>query len=73
MTIYLCIILNTVILALNWFDMPNELTIVFDQLNNAFTAIFTIEAFIKITIQGKQYFKEGWNIFDCVILVGAFI
>jgi Ion transport protein len=38
-------------------------------LNLFFTGVFTIEAIIKITSQGKHYFKDNWNIFDFIIVI----
>jgi len=40
-----------------------------DSLNYIFTAIFTAEFFIKIIGYGQLYFREGWNIFDMVIVI----
>ena len=38
-----------------------------------FTAVFTLEAVIKITAFGKHYFKIGWNVFDLVIVVASVV
>ena len=38
-----------------------------------FTAIFTLEAFVKIMAFGKYYFKIGWNIFDLIIVVASLV
>jgi hypothetical protein len=40
-------------------------------LNYTFASIFTLEAFLKITAMGKDYFKESWNKFDLGIVVGT--
>ena len=40
-----------------------------EQVNYFFTAIFALEAVIKIIALGKIYFKDGWNIFDFIIVV----
>ena len=44
-----------------------------DDLNYFFTALFAVEAIIKIIAIGKAYFKDGWNIFDFVVVVGSFV
>jgi Ion transport protein len=37
-----------------------------------FTAIFTVEAFIRIIAIGPMnYFLDGWNIFDLIVAVGS--
>lgn len=44
-----------------------------DYLNLAFAIIFTIEAVVKLVGLGcKGYFREGWNRFDFLIVVGTF-
>jgi hypothetical protein len=35
--------------------------------------LFTLEAIIKIIALERTYFKEGWNIFDLVIVIGSLI
>jgi hypothetical protein len=63
------IILNTIILASNWYGMPPELENIFGYLNHVFTFIFSIEAIIKILGFGLVYFKKFWNLFDFFILI----
>ena len=40
-------------------------------MNYAFAAIFNIEAFLKIIGLGANYFKNSWNIFDFLIVIGT--
>jgi len=63
-----CIILNTVLLTIKWYDMPHEAESTIKLLNFIFTAIFVVEATIKITAIKKAYFKDNWNVFDFVIV-----
>ena len=44
-----------------------------DIVNYVFTAIFTVEAIIKIIAYGKGYFQQGWNVFDFLIVVISYI
>jgi voltage-dependent calcium channel L type alpha-1D len=44
-----------------------------DILNEIFTAIFAIEAIMKIVGFGSRYFKDGWNVFDLIIVVGSVV
>jgi hypothetical protein len=45
-----------------------------EWLNYGFTAIFLIEAILKlIGIGPKTYFEDGWNIYDCIIILGSFV
>ena len=38
-----------------------------------FAVIYTLEAIIKVVSLGKTYFEDGWNNFDFVIVVVAWI
>ena len=38
-------------------------------LNLTFVVIFAIECLIKIFALRQYYFTNGWNLFDCVIVV----
>ncbi len=42
-----------------------------DYINYGLALIFTFEAVIKIIAFGKDYFKDGWNVFDFLIIVAT--
>ena len=72
--ILFCIIANTLILFLKWYEQPKEVDIIAEYINYIFTAIFVFEAVVKlISTDVKVYFSEGWNIFDFVIILGSFL
>ena len=64
-----CIVLNAVVLASNWYMMPESVTTIVEILNYIFMAIFTLEAIIKITAMRSKYFKDGWNVYDFIVVV----
>ena len=64
-----CIMLNTIVMALVWFDEPEELPSVIEILNYVFAGIFTLEALIKLIAMKRMYFRDSWNIFDFTIVV----
>ena len=68
-----CILLNTVVMAMIWFDEPEALPDVIEILNYVFMTIFTIEAIIKIIALKRHYFKDSWNIFDFTIVAFTLI
>jgi voltage-dependent calcium channel L type alpha-1D len=69
-----CIILNTILMAINWYGSPNSLENSLEYVNYVFTGIFTLEAIIKLIAFGiRDYFDKGWNIFDFVIVVISYI
>ena len=49
------------------------MTLVTDIFNYIFAILFTIEAVIKIIALKKSYFKNGWNLFDFIIVLGTII
>ena len=65
----ICIILNTCVLAINWFDEPKSVTNATEIINYIFMAIFTLEAILKIIAMKLAYFKDSWNLFDFTIVV----
>ena len=67
------IILNTIVLTLDWYLMPTEISNVVKIINIVFAGIFTVEAVIKIIAQGKEYFRESWNIFDFIVVIATLI
>ena len=67
--ITLAIICNTGVLATTHFDATEQFLEITGVLNLIFTGIFTLEAIIKIYALRCDYFFDGWNIFDFVIVV----
>ncbi|XP_054451476.1 sodium channel protein type 11 subunit alpha [Pteronotus mesoamericanus] len=67
--IIIFILLNMVSMMAESYDQPPEKKSVLEYLNLAFVAIFTIECLIKIFALRQYYFSNGWNLFDCVIVV----
>ncbi|EEB14510.1 sodium channel protein type 4 subunit alpha, putative [Pediculus humanus corporis] len=67
--ITLCIVVNTLFMALDHHDMDKDMDRALKSGNYFFTATFAIEATLKlIAMSPKFYFQEGWNIFDFIIV-----
>ncbi|XP_035662883.1 sodium channel protein type 2 subunit alpha-like isoform X1 [Branchiostoma floridae] len=67
--ITLCIVLNTLFMAMDYHGKSEHMTYVLQQGNYAFTGIFAGEMVLKMIALGlKQYFTVGWNIFDSIIV-----
>ena len=71
----LCIIVNTIILALDKYPINLDQTLVLEKLNIVFTIIFTFEMLIKIMALGlKNYFKGTmFNLFDCGVVIASIV
>ncbi|XP_023707951.1 sodium channel protein para isoform X14 [Cryptotermes secundus] len=67
--ITLCIVVNTLFMALDHYDMNKDMERALKSGNYFFTATFGIEAALKLmAMSPKFYFQEGWNIFDFIIV-----
>ncbi|CAL1280596.1 unnamed protein product [Larinioides sclopetarius] len=67
--ITLCIVVNTLFMAMDHHNMDGNFEKFLNYGNYFFTATFAIEAGFKlITLSPKYYFCEGWNIFDFIIV-----
>ena len=67
--VLVCILLNTVAMALLWFDQPKDMPKFMENINYFFICVFTAEAVIKIVALGKVYFYDSWNRYDFAIVV----
>ncbi|XP_031636806.1 sodium channel protein para isoform X42 [Contarinia nasturtii] len=67
--ITLCIVINTLFMALDHHDMNRNIERILKTGNYFFTATFAIEATMKLcAMSPKYYFQVGWNIFDFIIV-----
>nr|XP_056719950.1 sodium channel protein type 4 subunit alpha [Euleptes europaea] len=67
--ITICIVLNTVFMAMEHYPMTEEFNNVLGVGNLVFTGIFTAEMVLKlIALDPYEYFQQGWNIFDSIIV-----
>lgn len=67
--IILCILINTLFMALDSDDADDQMRSIFELGNYFFTATFAVEASMKImALSPKFYFREGWNVFDSIIV-----
>lgn len=69
-----CILLNSLVLGLQFFGQPDAYSLCLDIINYLFALIFTFEAVLKIYAFGfKKYIEDSWNIFDFTIVIGTFV
>uniref|UniRef100_A0A8D3BND3 Sodium channel protein n=1 Tax=Scophthalmus maximus TaxID=52904 RepID=A0A8D3BND3_SCOMX len=67
--ITICIVLNTLFMALEHYPMTDEFNTMLSVGNLVFTGIFTAEMVLKlVAMDPYYYFQQGWNIFDGVIV-----
>ncbi|XP_041836462.1 calcium channel, voltage-dependent, L type, alpha 1D subunit, a [Melanotaenia boesemani] len=71
---FVLIMLNTLCLAVQHYSQSALFSYVMDILNMVFTAVFTVEMFLKlIAFKPRHYFADAWNTFDALIVVGSVV
>ncbi|XP_066490781.1 sodium channel protein type 2 subunit alpha-like isoform X4 [Tiliqua scincoides] len=69
LAITICIVLNTVFMAMEHYPIDEPFKKLLGNGNLVFTGIFTAEMVLKIiALDPYYYFQEGWNIFDSIIV-----
>ncbi|XP_036891194.1 voltage-dependent R-type calcium channel subunit alpha-1E [Sturnira hondurensis] len=71
-TIMAMIALNTIVLMMKYYSAPCTYELALKYLNIAFTMVFSLECVLKIIAFGfLNYFRDTWNIFDFITVVGS--
>ncbi|NXQ83353.1 SCN5A protein, partial [Nyctibius grandis] len=74
LTITVCIVVNTLFMALEHNNMSNSFKEMLKVGNLVFTGIFTAEMILKIiALDPYYYFQQPWNIFDSIIVTLSLI
>ncbi|NXJ09624.1 SCN5A protein, partial [Odontophorus gujanensis] len=74
LTITLCIVMNTLFMALEHNNMTDNFKSMLNVGNLIFTGIFTAEMVLKIiALDPYYYFQQPWNIFDSIIVTLSLI
>ena len=74
-SIFLFIIVNTVVLSLDRYPLPpeNEQRVV-EALNYFFTAVFALEMVFKLVGYGFiNYIRDGFNILDAIVVIVSLV
>jgi voltage-gated sodium channel len=69
------IVLNAITLGLGTYDFSSGVESTLIVLDEIFLGIFVVELVIRIAAYGRRpqdFFKEGWNVFDFVVISLAF-
>ena len=62
---------NTIVLGFSWYNQPESIAQVLEIINYFFTGIYSLEMIIKMISQKRDYFDDGWNMFDFLIVMSA--
>jgi voltage-gated sodium channel len=69
------IVLNAITLGINTYEINNLLKKIIELLDYAITIFFVVEILIRFVGEPKkiEFFKNGWNIFDSIIVLISLI
>ncbi|XP_050067936.1 voltage-dependent calcium channel type A subunit alpha-1-like isoform X4 [Anopheles maculipalpis] len=72
--IMMLIVFNTLLLMMKYHNQGKEFEKSLKYLNMGFTGMFSVETILKIIGFGvKNFFKDPWNIFDFITVIGSII
>lgn len=69
--IMVCIMFNTLIMSIAFFGMSTEFSQFLEWANTLFAFIFNVEMLVKMYALRMSYFRDTWNRFDFLIVVGT--
>jgi voltage-gated sodium channel len=70
------IVLNAITLGLGTYDWSDSVNKAITVADDTFLGIFVVELIIRIAAFGRRpqdFFKDGWNVFDFVVIGAAFL
>jgi voltage-gated sodium channel len=71
------IVLNAIVLGAETYDdVAREAGGLLDLLNDVFLVVFVVEIVLRFAATGfspRRYLSNGWNVFDLVVVGGAFV
>eukprot|EP00759_Apiculatamorpha_spiralis_P035871 PhF_6_TR36344/c0_g1_i1/m.53273 len=62
------IVLNAILLMCNYDGMPQEMEEALDLSQQVLTFFFALEIALKMAANGLRFFRDGWNLFDVVVI-----
>jgi hypothetical protein len=65
------VVLNALLMAFRWQGMSLVWQSTTEYFNYTFSAIFLLEAILKLTAYPCQYFAVNWNKLDFLIVVAS--
>jgi len=68
------IVLNTILLMMKYYHQTDTYKSVLHYMNTTLTGLFTLECAMKIFSYGfRSYFKDSWNTFDFITVLGSIV
>ncbi|OAF68518.1 Sodium channel protein type 4 subunit alpha B [Intoshia linei] len=73
LVIVILIVINTIIMTIEHYRQRITYSVVIEIANVLFTTTFLMEAIVKIIGMRWHYFRQGWNIFDFIIVITSIL
>lgn len=68
------VFLNAIVIGFQSYpDIDAAYGSVFRTLDLLFLAVFTIEVVLKLIVDRTKYFKDGWNLFDFIVVAASLV
>lgn len=67
--ILLLIVINAVLIGMDTFDLDSDISNIVSVLDTLILYIFIVELIIRLVAHGANFFNDGWNNFDFVIII----
>nr|XP_014347370.1 PREDICTED: sodium channel protein 60E-like [Latimeria chalumnae] len=67
------IVLNVLVMASDHYNLSEDFSVALYWFNLIFTALFTVEAILKLLGLRLYYFTQAWNIFDILVVVFSIV
>ncbi|GMH93963.1 hypothetical protein TL16_g12770 [Triparma laevis f. inornata] len=66
-----CIMINSLTMSMEHHGQSSTFKVFIEAANYVFAAVFTVEAILKLTGMRWGYFRDNWNKFDFIVVIGT--
>lgn len=63
------IIFDSVLVSMDYYTLEPNFETVIVSLRHAVLALYVVEMILKIVVYGKEYFRNGWNYLDMLVVI----
>src|ERR671914_2121372 len=70
------IIANAITIGVQTYPVPGWLDTLIEWTDRVFLGVFVVELVLRLAADGfrpTRFFRSGWNVFDFVVVAGAFL
>ena len=67
------IIINSIVIGLQTAELPADLAFALNVFDSVCLCIYIVEMILKLVAYRTAYFKDGWNVFDFIIILASLV